>query len=169
MEGFKVVKRDGKLVDFDFNRVVLALNNAYEDCYGEDFRYEFDVEIEDILDNIYDEILLTQDDYISVEEIQNIVVETLNKTNKTIGNAYAKYRRERSLIREINGETFKNIEGIINGTNKATLNENGNKKGELNSVQRDLMAGEVSKAMARKIIPKDIYITHEKGAIHIHK
>ena len=74
MEEFKVVKRDGKLVDFDFNRVVLALNNAYEDCYGEDFRYEFDVEIEDILDNIYDEILLTQDDYISVEEIQNIVV-----------------------------------------------------------------------------------------------
>ena len=56
MEGFKVVKRDGKLVDFDFNRVVLALNNAYEDCYGEDFRYEFDVEIEDVLDNIYDEI-----------------------------------------------------------------------------------------------------------------
>ena len=168
MEGFKVVKRDGKLVDFDFNRVVLALNNAYEDCYGEDFRYEFDVEIEDILDNIYDEILLTQDDYISVEEIQNIVVETLNKTNKTIGNAYAKYRRERSLIREINGETFKNIEGIINGTNKATLNENGNKKGELNSVQRDLIAGEVSKAMAVKMIPEDIYEAHKKGATHIH-
>ena len=74
MEGFKVVKRDGKLVDFDFNRVVLALNNAYEDYYGEDFRYDFDVEIEDVLDNIYDEILLTQDDSISVEDIQNIVV-----------------------------------------------------------------------------------------------
>ena len=169
MEGFKVVKRDGKLVDFDFNRVVLALNNAYEDYYGEDFRYDFDVEIEDVLDNIYDEILLTQDDSVSVEDIQNIVVETLNKTNRDVGRAYEEYRRERNRIREIRGETFKNIEGIINGTNKATLNENGNKKGELNSVQRDLIAGEVSKAMAVKIIPTDIYKSHKEGAIHIHK
>ena len=106
---------------------------------------------------------------LTFEEIQNIVVDKLTDINKDVGKAYEEYRSERNRIREIRGETFKNIEGIINGTNKATLNENGNKKGELNSVQRDLMAGEVSKAMARKIIPKDIYKAHEKGAIHIHK
>ena len=166
MEGFKVVKRDGKLVDFDFSRIELAVINAYEDYYGEDC-FD-DLEIEDILDNIYDEIVVFGDESISVEEIQNIVVDKLTGINKDVGKAYEEYRNERNRIREIRGETFKNIEGIINGTNKATLNENGNKKGELNSVQRDLIAGEVSKAMARKIIPKDIYKAHEKGGLHIH-
>ena len=166
MEGFKVVKRDGKLVDFDFNRIELAVINAYEDYYGEDC-FD-DLEIEDVLDNIYDEIVVFGDESISVEEIQNIVVDKLTDINKDVGKAYEEYRNERNRIREIRGETFKNIEGIINGTNKATLNENGNKKGELNSVQRDLIAGEVSKAMARKIIPKDIYKAHEKGGLHIH-
>ena len=126
------------------------------------------MEIEDVLDNIYDEIVVFGDESISVEEIQNIVVDKLTNINKDVGKAYEEYRRERNRIREIRGETFKNIAGIIDGTNKATLNENGNKKGELNSVQRDLIAGEVSKAMARKIIPKDIYKAHEKGGLHIH-
>ena len=167
MEDLKVVKRDGKLVDFDFNRIELAVINAYEDYYGEDC-FD-DLEIEDILDNIYDEIVVFGDESISVEEIQNIVVDKLTNINKDVGKAYEEYRKERNRIREIRGETFKNIAGIIDGTNKATLNENGNKKGELNSVQRDLIAGEVSKAMARKIIPKDIYKAHEKGGLHIHK
>ena len=167
MEDLKVIKRDGKLVDFDFNRIELAVINAYEDYYGEDC-FD-DLEIEDILDNIYDEIVVFGDESISVEEIQNIVVDKLTNINKDVGKAYEEYRNERNRIREIRGETFKNIEGIIDGTNKKTLNENGNKKGELNSVQRDLMAGEVSKAMARKIIPKDIYKAHEKGGLHIHK
>ena len=166
MEDLKVIKRDGKLVDFDFNRIELAIINAYEDYYEEGFFNR--EEIEDILDNIYDEIVVLGDESISVEEIQNIVVDKLTDINKDVGKAYKEYRNERNRIREIRGETFKSIEGIIDGTNKATLNENGNKKGELNSVQRDLMAGEVSKAMARKIIPKDIYITHEKGGLHIH-
>ena len=166
MEDLKVIKRDGKLVDFDFNRIELAVINAYEDYYGEDC-FD-DLEIEDILDNIYDEIVVFGDESISVEEIQNIVVDKLTNINKDVGKAYEEYRNERNRIREIRGETFKNIAGIIDGTNKATLNENGNKKGELNSVQRDLIAGEVSKAMARKIIPKDIYKAHEKGGLHIH-
>ena len=93
MESLKVVKRDGKLVDFDFRRIALAVTNAYEDCYGEDF-YEFDVEIEEVFDNIYDEILLTPDDYISVEEIQNIVVDELIKINKIVGKAYNEYRSD---------------------------------------------------------------------------
>ena len=55
MEDLKVIKRDGKLVDFDFNRIELAIINAYEDYYGEDC-FD-DLEIEDILDNIYDEMV----------------------------------------------------------------------------------------------------------------
>lgn len=166
MEDLKVVKRDGKLVDFDFSRIELAIMNAYEDYYEEGFFNR--EEIEDILDNIYDEIVVFGDESISVEEIQNIVVDKLTNINKDVGKAYEEYRNERNRIREIRGETFKSIEGIINGTNKKTLNENGNKKGELNSVQRDLIAGEVSKAMAVKIIPTDIYKSHKEGSLHIH-
>ena len=170
MEGFKVVKRDGKLVDFDTMRIITALENAYKDFYNTDkVSDEHDTQITQVFFETFNEILELDDDSISVEEIQNIVIKHLKDVNREVCSAYEEYRNERNRIREIRGETFKNIEGIINGTNKATLNENGNKKGELNSVQRDLIAGEVSKAMARKIIPKDIYKAHEKGGLHIHK
>ena len=60
MEDLKVIKRDGKLVDFDFNRIELAIINAYEDYYEEGFFNR--EEIEDILDNIYDEIVVLGDE-----------------------------------------------------------------------------------------------------------
>ena len=90
MEDLKVIKRDGKLVDFDFNRIELAIMNAYEDYYEEGFFNK--EEIEDILDNIFDEIVVFGDESISVEEIQNIVVDKLTNINKEVGKAYEEYR-----------------------------------------------------------------------------
>lgn len=164
----KVIKRDGAIKDFSIDRIKLAIENAYNEVYDNNLNEELIGEIESVTLSILDTIDCIGDESFSVEDIQDIVVTVLGEINKDVMKAYSDYRNERTKIREFNGELFKSIEGIINGSNKKALNENANKKGELNSVQRDLIAGEVSKALAKKLIPKDIYKAHEEGALHIH-
>ena len=80
----KVIKRDGAIKDFSFERIEIAIRSCYEDVYGELDKKELR-EIEDIMDNIIDYINFgIEDDSISVEEIQSIVVENLKQINKTI-------------------------------------------------------------------------------------
>lgn len=162
-----IIKRDGLEKEFDFERIYLAIEKAYKEVYGDDLDCYYP-QIEEVNDDIFAIITAYESDSINVEEVQDIVIEVLSKYNTKVSKNYKNYRDERTRVREFNGELFKSIEGIINGSNKKALNENGNKKGELNSVQRDLIAGEVSKAMAKKLIPKDIYKSHEEGALHTH-
>ena len=165
MEGFKVVKRDGKLVDFDFNRIELAVINAYEDYYGEDC-FD-DLEIEDVLDNIYDEIVVFGDESISVEEIQNIVVDKLTDINKDVGKAYEEYRNERTKVREARGEAIKEIEDVIGAKSEETT-ANGNVDGSKIQSIRALVANIFTRNYSRvKYIPKDIQKKHRKE-LYVH-
>lgn len=161
-----IKKRDNRIKPFSMERIHNAIKNSYLDVFSGENEFKKDyILLEPMIEN---EIKELNKDLIDIEEVQDIVVKCLNKLCKEVGKTYTDYRKKRTIEREINGELFKSIEGIINGSNKKALNENGNKKGELNSVQRDLIAGEVSKAIAKKIIPTDIYKSHEEGSIHIH-
>lgn len=166
----KVIKRDGAIKDFSFERIEIAIRNCYEDVYGELDKKELR-EIEDIMDNIIDYINFgIEDDSISVEEIQSIVVENLKQINKTTAKAYEDYMNERTRVRESKSKLVKEITGLIDNTNIDVLTENSNKQSQLASTQRDLIAGEVSKHIARTtMIPKHLMDAHYEGIIKIHK
>lgn len=163
----KVIKRDGAIVKFDYERIYNALENSYKSTYGDDLTCYFS-QIENIHDDIFSSIESLEDEYIQVETIQDIVVESLNKYNKKVGKNYSDYRDERTKTRERNQELYKNIIGLIDGTNESVTKENGNKNPTLVSTQRDLVAGLVSKSMSKYMFSKDIWESHIKGAIHIH-
>lgn len=164
----KCIKRDGTIKPFSFDRIEMAIKNAYEDVYSELDKKEFR-EIEDIMDNIINYISFQiEDDSISVEEIQNLVVDEINQVNRIVAKAYEDYMNERTKARERNQELYKNIIGLIDGTNESVTRENGNKNPTLVSTQRDLVAGLVSKSMSKYLFPKEIWESHIKGAIHIH-
>jgi len=109
---------------------------------------------------------------ISIEEIQDIIEETLIEKNyPTVAKAYILYREERKRKREFKEHPLdESIIELLNLTNEEIMTENSNKNAILVSTQRDLIAGEISKHIAKtKLIPKDIVEAHDRGIIHIHK
>lgn len=165
----KVIKRDGAIKDFSFERIEIAIKNCYEDVYGQLDKKELR-EIEDIMDNIVDYISFDiEDDSISVEEIQSIVIDNVKQINQITAKAYEDYMNERTRIRESKSKLVKEILGLIDNTNIDVLTENSNKQSQLASTQRDLIAGEVSKHIARTtMIPKHLMDAHYQGIIKIH-
>ena len=168
----KIIKRDGTLKEFDFKRIQIAVKNAYEDVYGKErveLLNKYSDEIEEVLDNVFEQIAVFDDDNITVEEVQDIVISALNIVNKDVEKAYEDYREERSIVRGVKNELVKEILGLVDNTNIAVLTENSNKQGQLASTQRDLIAGEVSKYISKtKMIPKHLMDAHYKGIIKIH-
>ena len=145
----KVIKRDGTVKEFSFERIGIAIKNCYKDVYGEIGKKE-SKEIMNVMDNIIDYINSDlENDSISVEEIQIIVVDNLKKVNKVTAKAYEDYMNERTRVRESKSKLVKEIMGLIDNTNIDVLTENSNKQSQLASTQRDLIAGEVSKHIAR--------------------
>jgi len=168
----KVQKRDGRLKEFDFYRIEDAIKKAYEEVYTDadsltNMATQFDSMIMELsLDfDIYE-----NDGYstIDVETIQDMVVKKLYKYNKVVAYAYDVYRRKRTLARESRSELMESITKIIDSSNDAVLKENSNKHGHLQSTQRDLIAGEVSKAIARQQIPEHLMKAHDDGLIKMH-
>lgn len=166
----KVIKRDGTVKEFSFERIGIAIKNCYKDVYGEIGKKE-SKEIMNVMDNIIDYINSDlENDSISVEEIQIIVVDNLKKVNKVTAKAYEDYMNERTRVRESKSKLVKEIMGLIDNTNIDVLTENSNKQSQLASTQRDLIAGEVSKHIARtSMIPKHLMDAHYQGVIKIHK
>lgn len=168
----KVVKRDGRVKDFDIQRIHLAVEKAYMDVYPEEWNlHVYDSERLTVLDNIekflnnYNVSFVTS---ITVEFVQDIVVEYLEQYNQDVANSYKKYRYSRTDARDSNTELMNSINGILNSTNIDVMKENSNKQAILCSTQRDLIAGEVSKAVARTMIPSHILKAHNDGLIKIH-
>ena len=161
-----VVKRDGKICPYELSRIRSAVYKAYVEVYHNE--EQFKEKIGEIITEVNRRILEKEEQKINIEEIQDIVIEEVNKVDKVVGKAFKDYREERNRVRESKQKLYKEVEGILDGTNLKALNENANKKGYMSSTQRDLMAGELSKVMARRMIPKDIMEAHDKGAIKIH-
>ena len=107
MSKLKVIKRDGLIKDFDESRIISAVKKAYEEA-------ELEVNI-DILSDILKKVreIGKDKEHLSVEEIQDIVVEILMEKDKAVGELYEKYRLERNFEREKNSELVKEIDKII--------------------------------------------------------
>ena len=162
----QVIKRDGKVVSYELSRIRSAIHKAFQEVYkGEEI---FNEEIGNIINGVNGRILKKEEDRIDIEEIQDIVVEEIQKRDKKVAKAFSDYREERTRIRENNSKLIKSINGLLNFTNNDVILENSNKQAQLISTTRDLMAGEVSKFIVRQMLPKEILDLHDRGIIHIH-
>lgn len=158
-----VIKRDGRKVSFDKNKIKLAILKAFLEVDGEETPYakEKAREIANYVESLNKDL--------SVEEIQDIVVNKLMASSrKDVATKYIEYRYKRKLVRESN-TTDKNILELISGTSDYWNNENSNKNATLVTTQRDYMAGIVSEDISKRfLLPPDVVQAHEEGIIHFH-
>ncbi len=161
----KIVKRNGKIVDYDAEKIRIAIKKANNDVSDED--KASDTEINKIIK--YIENSNKNKKRLLVEDIQDIIEKKLVELNKyELSKAYMLYRYERELIRKAN-TTDESILTLIKNSNKEVMEENSNKNATTASTQRDLIAGEVSKDLTKRILlPEKISQAHEDGVLHFH-
>ena len=161
----KIIKRNGSEADFDLNKIVKAVSKANAACKKEELSPS---QINEIAEYVEFKLSKANRAY-SVEEIQDIVENQIMAQGAfEVARRYVKYRYNRSLIRKAN-TTDNQILSLIECNNEEVKQENSNKNPTVNSVQRDYMAGEVSKDITKRILlPQDIVEAHEQGLIHFH-
>lgn len=162
----KIIKRSGMEVDFDITKIITAINKANNEVVDTE-RLNAD-QIKDIATAIEGECKVA-DHALSVENIQDLVENRLmDKRAFTVARKYITYRYKRALIRKSNS-TDEQILSLIECNNEEVKQENSNKDSTVNSVQRDYMAGEVSKDITKRfLLDPDIVEAHEQGMIHFH-
>ena len=160
-----IIKRNGSEAVFDLNKIVIAVTKANQ---ASDKKELTASQINDIAE--YVEFKISKANRaLSVEEIQDIVEDQIMAQGAfEVAKRYVKYRYTRSLVRKAN-TTDNQILSLIECNNEEVKQENSNKNPTVNSVQRDYMAGEVSKDITKRILlPEDIVEAHENGIIHFH-
>ena len=162
----KLIKRNGSEAIFNREKIVAAVTKANE-AIEESLRIS-EEDIENIALEV-ERICLTMVRSAGVEEIQDLVEKEIMKLGAfDLAKAYITYRYKRELIRKSN-TTDEKIISLIECNNEEVKQENANKNPTVNSVQRDYMAGEVSKDITRRILlPEAIVKAHEEGLIHFH-
>lgn len=162
----KVIKRSGKEVKFNIQNIINAISRANTNV--EEVNRISDEEILEISKNVQN-ICKSMKRAMSVEEIQDLVEDQLmEKKAFDLARKYITYRYTRALIRKAN-TTDAQILSLIECNNEEIKQENSNKNPTVNSVQRDYMAGEVSKDVTKRLLlPKEIVDAHEEGIIHFH-
>ena len=162
----KIIKRSGIEVDFDASKIDSAVSKANREA-AENARLTVE-QIKDIskyIKNLCENIGRT----LNVEEIQDLVENKIMEYQAfEVARKYITYRYKRSLVRKSNS-TDEQILSLIECNNEEVKQENSNKNPVINSVQRDYMAGEVSKDITRRfLLPEEIVKAHEEGIIHFH-
>ena len=162
----KIIKRSGVEVFFDSNKIVAAVQKANASVI--DYEKLSDEQIQEIADNV-EVACENMKRSASVEEIKDMVENQLmNQHAFTVARNYITYRYKRALVRKSNS-TDEQILSLLECNNEEVKQENSNKNPTVNSVQRDYMAGEVSKDITKRfLLPEDIVEAHEKGLIHFH-
>ena len=162
----KLIKRNGSEVTFDREKISAAVRAANL-AVDEKYRIS-DVDIENIA-LVVENTCLALGRSVGVEEVQDLVEREIMKLGAfDLAKAYITYRYKRELVRKSN-TTDDKIMSLIECNNEEVKQENANKNPTVNSVQRDYMAGEVSKDITRRILlPEDIVKAHEEGIIHFH-
>lgn len=161
-----IIKRSGKEVKFNAEKILNAIRKANKEV-SEEKRLSED-EMRAITDKVTANCKnLTR--AASVEEIQDMVEDGLmGSGHHQVARKYITYRFQHQLVRQSN-TTDEQIMSLIECSNEEVKQENSNKNPTVNSVQRDYMAGEVSKDITRRfLLPKDIVEAHESGIIHFH-
>ncbi len=162
----KIIKRSGKEVAFNGDKIIAAIEKANNEVTGEKRLTEG--QISDIERTVEKQCAsLTR--AASVEEIQDMVEDGLMKSGKLdVARKYITYRYKHALVRKSN-TTDEQIMSLIECNNEEVKQENSNKNPTVNSVQRDYMAGEVSKDITKRfLLPEDVVKAHEEGLIHFH-
>lgn len=160
----EVIKRNGTKVPFDKDKITIAIEkamNSSSGIYVAGQAAQIASEIE--------EYAMTIGKTLSIYDIEDeVYYKLIQNKNPATARAYENYKAVQSYKREMN-TTDEDILGLLDQTNIDVIDENSNKNPIIASTQRDLIAGEVSKDIAkRKIIPADLVEAHESGAIHIH-
>lgn len=159
----KVIKRDGRRVEYDRNKIVVAIQKANDEVEAHEKVSE---------EKIYNIIASIENrgfDEMQVEDIQDIIEQKLMAEKKYIlAKTYIIYRYTREMVRKAN-TTDDSIMSLIKNSNKDVMEENSNKNANIASTQRDLIAGEVSKDLTKRVLlPEKIAKAHEDGVIHFH-
>jgi len=159
----KVIKRDGRQVEYDRNKIAIAIEKANE---GVDIPERIS---EEKIYNIIASIESRGNQTMQVEDIQDIIEQKLMSEKKyALAKNYIRYRYTRELVRKAN-TTDDSIMSLIKNSNKDVMEENSNKNAIIASTQRDLIAGEVSKDLTRRILlPEKIAKAHDDGVLHFH-
>lgn len=159
----EVIKRNGRHTKFIANKINIAIQKANNEVST------LDQASDEEIDKIVKEIKSIKDDCIHIEIVQDLVEVGLMKAGKfELAKKYMLYRYKHKLARDLS-EAEASVLGILDGTNLGVIDENSNKNSYINSTQRDLMAGEVSRTIAKKILlPDDIRKADEDMEIHWH-
>ncbi len=159
----KVIKRDGRAVDYDRAKIEIAIEKANNEVRGREKASKNDIkEMISYIESLDKKRML-------VEDIQDIIEEKLMEIGKfELAKKYIVYRYTRALVRKAN-TTDESILGLIRNENKELAEENSNKNTMLASTQRDYIAGEVSRDLTnRLLLPEKIVKAHQEGVLHFH-
>ena len=162
----KIIKRSGAEVDFDPKKIEIAVKKANESVVPSERMS--DIQIRRIAEDV-ESAATNVNRSLSVEEIQDMVEDQImNQRAFDVARRYITYRYPRALVRKAN-TTDEQILSLIECNNEEVKQENSNKNPTVNSVQRDYMAGEVSKDITKRLLlDNDIVEAHEQGIIHFH-
>ncbi len=159
----KIIKRDGRVVDYDRTKISTAIEKANKEVRGREKATKEEIKgIIEYVEEMGKKRML-------VEDIQDIIEEKLMEIGKfELAKKYIVYRYNRALIRKAN-TTDESILGLIKNANKELAEENSNKNTLLASTQRDYIAGEVSRDLTnRLLLPEKIVKAHQEGVLHFH-
>ena len=162
----KIIKRSGMEDTFDLQKIEAAIRKANDSVI--DYEKLSEEKIADILKNV-EKACENMKRSPSVEEIQDMVEnQIMNQRAFNVARNYITYRYKKELVRKSNS-TDEQILSLLECNNEEVKQENSNKNPTVNSVQRDYMAGEVSKDITKRfLLPEDIVHAHEQGIIHFH-
>jgi anaerobic ribonucleoside-triphosphate reductase len=166
MADMNIIKRSGIEAEFDIEKIIAAIHKANDTVDGAN-------KLSDSKISMIAETVKTKCDQLNraanVEEIQDMVEDQLMLCGALeLAKNYITYRYERALVRKSNS-TDEQILSLLECNNEEVKQENSNKNPIVNSVQRDYMAGEVSKDITKRfLLPQDVVEAHEQGLIHFH-
>ncbi len=159
----KVIKRDGRDVAYDRSKIITAIKKANAEVEPSE------KVTDEMVNSIVDSIEAKNRARMLVEDIQDIIEQKLMSHGKfVLAKTYIIYRYSRELVRKAN-TTDDSILSLIQNRNKDVMEENSNKNATVASTQRDLIAGEVSKDLTKRVLlPEKISKAHEEGVLHFH-
>lgn len=159
----KVIKRNGSEVAYNADKIRIAIQKANKEVSEREQASEL------VIEEVIRALEASKKETVPIEEIQDFIEMQLIKLNKAeLAKKYIIYRYQRALIRKAN-TTDDSILTLIRNDNVEVGQENSNKDSAIASTQRDLIAGEVSKDLARRVLlPEEIRNAHDEGILHFH-
>ncbi len=164
-----IIKRNGKEVPFDKNKITNAINKAFIEVDGQVYEDDTAISIASDIEDVVEELENTLGIKSSVESIQDMVEYFLMTSERQdVARAYIRYRYKREIMRQTE-KVYDGILELVDLNNQELKDENSNKNATIASTQRDYMAGEISKDLSQRyFLPEIVVKAHNAGEIHFH-